>query len=131
MKRSQKSTTDVFMGIEAEDANEIARGKRTHEYRNHPLPTTVERIWLYSKAPMKLIEYVLSIAHNDTEPVQINGELRYAYEIHQVWMLRRPIGILEASQMGALTRAPGKYSWVPNNFLEAILYQKQYHLKQK
>ena len=131
MKKSKKSTADIFMGVEADDANEIARGKRSHEYRHYPLPKTVERIWLYSKAPMKLIEYVICISHNNAEPVGIDGQLRYGYEIHQVWMLRRPIGILQAISMGALSRAPGKYSWVPKSFLESVPYKKQYHLKQK
>lgn len=119
------------MSIEPEGANEIARGRKSHEYRDYPLPATVERIWLYSKSPMKLIEYVICISHNDAEPVELNGQLRYGYEIHQVWMLRRPIGILEAISMDALSRAPGKYSWVPKNFLESIPYKRQYHLRQR
>jgi hypothetical protein len=130
MKRSEKSTTDVFLAIDPHDANDIARGKRSHEYRNHPLPAAVERIWLYSKSPMRLIEYVLTIKHKDSDPVEVDGQLRYGYQIHQVWMLRRPIGIFEARQMGALTRAPGKYAWVPKRFLETIPYNKQYHLQQ-
>ncbi|CAI7633788.1 unnamed protein product [Penicillium bialowiezense] len=103
----EKSSTDVFMSIESEDANEIARGRRSHEHRSYPLPETVERIWLYSKAPANAIEYVICISHEDAEPIAPDENHRYSYKINQVWMLRRPVGIQQALAMGALTRAPG------------------------
>lgn len=127
----EKSTTDVFMSIEAEEANKIACGRRSHQYRNYALPPTVERIWLYSKFPMNLFEYVICISHDGTIPSDSNGRLRYAYKIHQVWMLRRPVGIEQAISMGILARAPAKYTWVPKSFLQERPYNTQFHLRQR
>ena len=126
-----KSITDVFMSIEAEDADEIARGRRSHDYRQYELPKTVERIWLYSKHPMNVIEYVICISHEDAEPLAAEAEQRYGYKIHQVWMLRRPLGLCELKAIGALARAPARYSWVSNSFLAQWPYNKQYYLRQK
>lgn len=126
-----KSITDVFMSIEAKDADNIARGRRSHEYRKYELPKTVERIWLYSKHPMNVVEYVICISHEDAEPVAAETQQQYGYRIHQVWMLRRPIGMRELIYVGALTRAPAKYTWVPNSFLVEWPYNKQYYLRQK
>ncbi|KAJ5200555.1 hypothetical protein N7472_005759 [Penicillium cf. griseofulvum] len=51
-----KSTTDVFMSIPAEDGLEIARGRKTSVCRSYSLPPTVRRIWLYTIAPLQVIE---------------------------------------------------------------------------
>ncbi|KAK9851402.1 hypothetical protein MYU51_009671 [Penicillium brevicompactum] len=127
----EKSTTDVFMSIDSEDANEIARGRRSHEHRSYPLPESIERIWLYSKSPVNAIEYVICISHEDSEPIAPDENHRYSYKINQVWMLRHPVGIRHAVAIGALARAPGKYCWVPMSFLKKRPYDKQYHLRQK
>ncbi|KAJ5318635.1 hypothetical protein N7476_005055 [Penicillium atrosanguineum] len=57
-----KSSSDIFMSIKPEHMRNIASGAKNHEYRGYLLPSSVRRIWFYTTAPVKRLEYVARIS---------------------------------------------------------------------
>ncbi|KAJ5952744.1 uncharacterized protein N7479_011157 [Penicillium vulpinum] len=124
-----KSTTDIFMSISPEDALEIARGRRTNVYRSYPLPATVRRIWLYTTAPLQLIEYVVCISHNEAVSNTDTKQPTYDYKIRQVWMLKQPIYLHQAISRGILKAPPRKYCWATESFLDSCHFYRQWPVR--
>ncbi|KAJ5558448.1 hypothetical protein N7535_008659 [Penicillium sp. DV-2018c] len=130
MDKPEKSSTDIFMSINPKAVNDIARGKKTHVHRNYPLPSTVRRIWFYTTTPMHMIEYVVCISHDVQSTVNVDGKhSTYRYQIQQVWMLKRVIGLREAVARGIFKAAPRKYCWATEEFLESRPFGRQYPLR--
>jgi hypothetical protein len=128
MDEPDASTTDIFISISPKAVNDIARGMKTHVHRNYPLPSTVRRIWFYTTGPMQMIEYVVCISHDDAGSTH-DKHSTYRYQIQQVWMLRRVIGLREAVARGLFKAAPRKYCWATKEFLESCPFGRQYPLR--
>ncbi|KAJ5457940.1 hypothetical protein N7475_009328 [Penicillium sp. IBT 31633x] len=124
----QKSNTDVFMSIKPAEVNAILRGSKTHVCRSYPLPATVRRIWLYTTAPIQLIEYIICISHEEVEANTDGKPSSYGYQVLQLWMLKHPIPLEEAISSGILSAAPRRYCWVAESFLQSRPYYRQYPL---
>ena len=133
-----KSSSDIFMSIKPEHMRNIASGVKNHEYRGYLLPSSVRRIWFYTTAPVKQIEYVARIS-----PGKVPGQVpedggignadfnagrkqsKYGYEILQLWRLRQPISLEQAIATGSLKGAPQKYCWVPDSLLQSYPLDQQ------
>ena len=62
-KKSKKESpervyTDAILTIKPQWADLIEKREKNHEFRKYELRSTVERIWLYSTAPISAITYV-------------------------------------------------------------------------
>jgi hypothetical protein len=86
------------MSIKPTHMTNIALGTKNHEYRRYLLPSSVQRLWLYTTAPVSRIEYVAGISRGKTRgQVVEDGGLgnadfnagrkasSYAYEILDLW----------------------------------------------
>jgi hypothetical protein len=98
----------------------------------------VQRIWIYTTAPIKRIEHVAYISRGKV-PGQVpedggigNAEFnagmeksKYAYEILKLWKLEHPISLEQAIKFGCFKAAPQKYCWVSSGVLLAypLLHQ--------
>ena len=135
---------DIFMSIRPEHMHSIATSAKNHEYRRYLLPSTVRRIWFYTTAPNSRIEYVAHVSHGKVPgEVPENGgignedfnagrkDLKYGYEILDLWRLGEPISLKLAIQEGFLKGAPQKYCWVPLALLERCPLDKQDHIISK
>lgn len=50
--------TDAILTIKPQWADLIEKREKNHEFRKYELRSTVERIWLYTTAPISAITYV-------------------------------------------------------------------------
>jgi hypothetical protein len=132
------------MSIKPEHMSNIASGAKNHEYRDYLLPSKVCRIWFYTTAPVKRLEYVARISAGKTPgEVPNDGGIgnadfnagrkksKYGYEIIELWMLKEPISLEQAISTNILKGAPQKYCWVPVSLIKSRLLDKQHQLISK
>ncbi|KAL4877119.1 hypothetical protein BJY04DRAFT_198990 [Aspergillus karnatakaensis] len=129
---------DILMSIKPEHMTNIANRTKNHEYRRYLLPSTVQRIWFYTTAPLSRLEYVARVSRGKTRgEVPEDGGLgnaefnagmkvsKYAYEILELWKLREVITLKGAIERGYLKGAPQKYCWAPIELLQSCPLDRQ------
>ncbi|KAJ5948171.1 hypothetical protein N7466_001186 [Penicillium verhagenii] len=144
MSASTKSKSDIFMSIKPEHMGNIASGAKNHEYRGYLLPSRIRRIWFYTTAPVKRLEYVARISTGKLPgEVPEDGGLgnadfnagkkksKYGYEIISLWVLKEPISLEKAISTTILKGAPQKYCWVPTSLIRSRPLDKQHQLFSK
>ncbi|KAL4932401.1 uncharacterized protein BDV17DRAFT_254363 [Aspergillus undulatus] len=137
----QTSKHDIFMSIKPEHITNIANRTKNHEYRRYLLPSTVQRIWFYTTAPLSRLEYVARVSRGKTRGEvpedggignkEFNAGLKisnYAYEILELWRLQEVITLKGVIKAGYLKGAPQKYSWVPVELLKTRPLERQVEL---
>jgi hypothetical protein len=138
VKRAKTSQTDVFMSIFPEHIDNIASRLKNHEYRKYLLPSSVQRIWFYTTAPVSSVYYVACISGGKV-PGQVpeDGGIgnedfnagkkvsKYGYEILELWKLVEPISLEHAKMKGYLNGPPQKYCWVSLAVIEDYPLDKQ------
>lgn len=119
------------MSIKPEHISNIASGAKNHEYRRYLLPSSVQRIWFYTTAPVSQLTFVARISGGKT-PGQVpeDGGIgnedfnagrkvsNYGYEILELWRLKEPVGLQLAVERGCLKGPPQKYVWVPPKVIQ-------------
>ncbi|KAJ5894529.1 hypothetical protein N7495_006220 [Penicillium taxi] len=144
MLEPTKSTSDIFMSIKPEHMKNIASGAKNHEYRGYLLPSKVHRIWFYTTAPVKRLEYVARISAGKTPgKVPENGgignvdfnaglkESKFGYEIIELWSLKNPISLQQAISTKILKGPPQKYCWVPASLIRSLPLNTQHQIISK
>lgn len=63
MPKEPVTNTDILMSIRPEHLNDIRAGVKNHEFRSYLLQASVERIWLYTTAPLQELRYIIRISH--------------------------------------------------------------------
>lgn len=130
----QTDRSDVILSIHPEQAEQIAEGVKTHEFRNYRIPQTVGRIWIYVTRPMCELMYMAPIS-----PAKQPGEIslddpgvgnkefnegtgmKFAYELKQVYELNNPVSLARMKKNGWVEEAPAKYVYVPPAVLGELL----------
>ena len=129
------------MSINPEHISNIASGTKNHEYRKYLLPSSIQRVWFYTTAPISEIAFIARISGGKT-PGQVpeNGGIgnedfnagrkvsSYGYEILELWRLKEPIGLQLAIQRGYLKGPPQKYVWVSSEMMENYSLHSQEHI---
>ncbi|ROW03010.1 hypothetical protein VMCG_05676 [Cytospora schulzeri] len=134
----QTDRSDVILSVHPEQAEQMAEGIKTHEFRNYRIPQTVNRIWIYVTRPVCELMYMAPISAAK-QPGEIapedhgvgNAEFnegrgpgagaRFAYELKQVYELNNPVSLARMKEKGWVEEAPAKYVYVPPAVLGELL----------
>ncbi|KAL1881294.1 hypothetical protein Daus18300_001147 [Diaporthe australafricana] len=130
----QTDRSDIIVSIHPEQAEEIAEGIKTHEFRNYRIPQTVGRIWIYITRPVCALKYMATISGAKT-PGEIASDdpgvgneafnegkgLKFAYELKQVYQLNNPVSLTRMKENGWVEEAPAKYVYVPPAVLGELM----------
>jgi predicted transcriptional regulator len=126
----QTDRTDIVMSIHPGPAELIARGEKTHEFRNYKIP--VSRVWLYVTAPVSELRYMATIGPAK-EPGEIdnggagNNEFnagrgsKFAHEILQVYLINNPVPLAMIKERGVFQIPPQKYQFLPPAIVGELL----------
>lgn len=130
----QTDRSDIIVSIHPEQAEEIAEGVKTHEFRNYRIPQTVGRIWIYITRPVCALKYMATISGAKTpgeiapddpgvgnEGFNEGKELKFAYELKQVYQLNNPVSLTRMKENGWVEEAPAKYVYVPPAVLGELM----------
>ncbi|KAI2615754.1 hypothetical protein GGS26DRAFT_579271 [Hypomontagnella submonticulosa] len=121
----QTPNSDIMVSLHPEPLENILNGTKNHEFRSWKIPSSVNRVWLYSTKPHSELKYMCQLSEakvpgeiEDEEGVG-NAEFnlghgsKFAYEILQVYELNDPVSLEEMKDKGWLAAPPQKYRWVP------------------
>ncbi|ROW03375.1 hypothetical protein VSDG_01227 [Cytospora chrysosperma] len=130
----QTDRSDIILSVHPEQAEQIAEGIKTHEFRNYRIPQTVSRIWIYVTRPACELMYMAPISAAK-QPGDISPDDRglgnnkfnegtgtkFAYELKQVYELNNPVSLARMKENGWVEEAPAKYVYVPPAVLGELL----------
>lgn len=130
----QTDRSDVILSIHPEQANQIAEGVKTHEFRSYRIPQTVGRIWIYVTRPVCELMYMATISAAK-QPGELSSDdhgvgskhfnegagTKFAYELKQVYELNNPVSLARMKENGWVEEAPAKYVYVPPAVLGELL----------
>lgn len=130
----QTTRSDIILSIHPEQAEQIAEGVKTHEFRNYRIPQTVGRIWIYITRPVCALKYMATIS-GAKEPGEISHEdwgvgneefnggkgPKFAYELSQVYQLNNPVPLDKMKENGWVEEAPARYVYVPPAVLGELM----------
>ncbi|KAB5566860.1 hypothetical protein GE09DRAFT_995680 [Coniochaeta sp. 2T2.1] len=121
----QTDRSDIVLSIHPEPMELIAKGQKTHEFRNYSIPNTVSRMWMYITVPIQELRYMAVIG-----PAKRLGEIdddggignrefntgtsgsQYAYELLQVYQLNNAVSLAKMKEKGWAESAPQKYIYL-------------------
>ncbi|KAK3390726.1 hypothetical protein B0H63DRAFT_466343 [Podospora didyma] len=127
---------DIIISIHPQHVANIVNGIKNHEFRNYLLPPSTKRLWIYETSPASLIRYIATISHgkrpgeicdssglkNDMfDRGELEGCVKYGYEILKLERLSEPISLSDLKQKGWLRGAPQKYGFVKPAMQEAAV----------
>lgn len=112
------------MSIEEKHLHNIAQELKTHEFRKYVLSRTVERVWLYTAAPISAFEYVAEISPGK-QPGEVTEDRGFGnvafhinskrsnsgYKIQGICRLLKPISLCQAIRGGYFVGPPRKFMW--------------------
>lgn len=130
----QTDRSDIIVSVHPEQAEQIAEGVKTHEFRNYRIPQTVGRVWIYITRPDCALKYMATIS-GAKEPGEISHEdlgvgnqefnegkgLKFAYELKQVYQLNNPVSLARMKENGWVEEAPARYVYVPPAVLGELM----------
>ncbi|KAI3398001.1 hypothetical protein diail_9978 [Diaporthe ilicicola] len=130
----QTDRSDVILSVHPEQAEQIAEGVKTHEFRNYRIPQTVGRLWIYITRPVCALKYMATISAAKI-PGEISPDdsgvgnedfnqgkgLKFAYELKQVYQLNNPVSLTRMKENGWVEEAPAKYVYVPPAVLGELM----------
>jgi predicted transcriptional regulator len=136
----QTDRSDIIISIHPEPADLIANGRKSHEFRNYKILSTVSRIWIYVTSPICELRYMAIIG-----PAKQPGEIddnsgtgnrefnagtgsKYAHELLQVYQLNNPVSLAKMKENGWVQGPPQKYTFIPPAVVGQLLGNLQREL---
>ncbi|KAK1755648.1 hypothetical protein QBC47DRAFT_380845 [Echria macrotheca] len=126
--------TDIVVSIEPEIVEEIAAGKRDHEFRPYKFPSQILRCWIYTALPVGEVKYMATLGQ-PKEPGTIDDlggignadfnrgqtQHKFAYRLKQVYELNNPIPLSLMKKNGLGDGPPPKWTFVPPAIVGQLL----------
>lgn len=132
----QTSRSDAIVSANPDEVQQIVEGNSSHIFRDFRIPVTVERIWIYTTAPMCKLEYMaaisdfklpsdMSLEHKGLGIAEFaeGHSTKYAYKLLQVYQLNNPVPLERMEEDGWVEEAPSAkgFTYVPPGPLGALL----------
>jgi predicted transcriptional regulator len=128
----QTDRSDVIISIHPGPAEQIANGRKTHEFRNYKLPPQVSRIWIYVTAPVSELRYMATVGpaqepgqipsnNAETEAFNAGRGSQFAHELLQVYQLNNPVPLAMIKERGFMKAPPQKYQYIPPAIVGELL----------